>query len=168
MCVCTCAYVCTLSHVWLFATPRTLARLLCPWNFPGKNTGVCYRFLLPGTFLTQRSNPHLLCLLHLVGGFFTNCTTWKIPTTTWLLSPFHKWGNGGPEMSGTLPKNHIATRWSSNPSSLTNRHLMLTLHHFPGGEIKTLPSNSWVLLCRRTQLSLGVLICEMRFVIPTL
>ena len=28
------------------------ARLLCPWNFPGKNTGVRYHFLLQGNFPT--------------------------------------------------------------------------------------------------------------------
>ena len=39
----------------------SLARLLCPWNSPGKNTGVGCHFLLWGNFLTQRSNP---CLLH--------------------------------------------------------------------------------------------------------
>ena len=31
-------------------------RLLCPWNFPGKNTGVGCYFLLQGIFLTQGSN----------------------------------------------------------------------------------------------------------------
>ena len=40
------------------------ARLLCPWDSPGKNTGVGCRALLQGTFPTQGSNPHLLCLLH--------------------------------------------------------------------------------------------------------
>ena len=40
------------------------ARLLCPWNFPGKNIGVCCHFLLQGIFLTQRSNPRLFHLLH--------------------------------------------------------------------------------------------------------
>ena len=35
----------------------------CPWNFPGKNNGVGCHFLLQGIFLTQGSNPHLLCLL---------------------------------------------------------------------------------------------------------
>ena len=39
------------------------ARLLCPWNFPGKNTGVGCHFLLQGIFLTQGLNLHLLCLL---------------------------------------------------------------------------------------------------------
>ena len=36
------------------------ARFLCPWDFPGKNTGVGCLFLLQGIFLTQESNPHLL------------------------------------------------------------------------------------------------------------
>ncbi|MGE2757601.1 hypothetical protein, partial [Escherichia coli] len=36
------------------------ARLLCPWDFPGKNTGVGCHFLLQGIFPTQGSNPHLL------------------------------------------------------------------------------------------------------------
>ena len=36
------------------------ARLLCPWNFPGNNTGVGCHFLLQGIFLTQESNPRLL------------------------------------------------------------------------------------------------------------
>ena len=39
-------------------------RLLCPWNFPGKNTGMGCHFLLQGIFLNQGSNPHLLSLLH--------------------------------------------------------------------------------------------------------
>ena len=32
----------------------------CPWDFPGKNTGVGCHFLLQGIFPTQESNPHLL------------------------------------------------------------------------------------------------------------
>ena len=35
-------------------------RLLCPWNSPGKNTGVDCYFLLQGIFLTQGLNPGLL------------------------------------------------------------------------------------------------------------
>ena len=56
---------CVLSHVRLFVTPWTITtRLLCPWDFPGKNTRVGCGFLLQGIFLTQRSNPCLLKLLH--------------------------------------------------------------------------------------------------------
>ena len=39
------------------------ARLLCPWDSLGKNTGVGCHFLLQGIFPTQRSNPRLPCLL---------------------------------------------------------------------------------------------------------
>ena len=35
-------------------------RLLWPWDFPGKSTGVGCHFLLQGIFLTQGSNPGLL------------------------------------------------------------------------------------------------------------
>ena len=35
-------------------------RLLCPWDSPGKNTGVGCHSLLQGIFLTQGSNPYLL------------------------------------------------------------------------------------------------------------
>ena len=46
----------------LFATVAT--RLLCPWDSPGKNTRVGCHGFLQGIFLTQGSNPCLLCLLH--------------------------------------------------------------------------------------------------------
>ena len=41
-----------------------MARLLCPRDFPGKNTGVGCHAPLQGIFLTQESNPWLLHLLH--------------------------------------------------------------------------------------------------------
>ena len=52
----------SLSRVQLFATPWTVpARLLHPWDFPGKNVAVGCHFLLQGIFPTQGSN---LSLLH--------------------------------------------------------------------------------------------------------
>ena len=45
-------------HVWVFAPPWIVARLLCPWGFPSKNTGVGYHFLLQGIFLSQELNLH--------------------------------------------------------------------------------------------------------------
>ena len=43
------------------ATPWAVAtRLLCPWDFPGKNTGVGYHFLLQGIYLTQGLKPGLV------------------------------------------------------------------------------------------------------------
>ena len=40
------------------------SRLFCPWDSPGKNTGMGCHALLQGIFLTQGWNPWLLCLLH--------------------------------------------------------------------------------------------------------
>ena len=52
--------VMSLSHIRLFATPWTVTyQAPCPWDFPGKSTGVGCHFLLQGTFPTQGSNPAL-------------------------------------------------------------------------------------------------------------
>ena len=63
VCVCLCVCACTRSNTpdslwphWLW-----LARLLCPWNFPGKNTAAGCHILLRRIFPTQEWN---LCLLH--------------------------------------------------------------------------------------------------------
>ena len=78
-CLCMYVCVCMLRHfscVWLFVTLWTIypARLLCPWESPGKNTRVGFHALLLGIFPTQGSNPHLLPLLH-----------WR--TGSWPLAP---------------------------------------------------------------------------------
>ena len=56
ICVCVCVYAKSLQ---LCLTLRPygllLAKLLCPWDSPGKNTGVGY-FILQGIFLTQGLN----------------------------------------------------------------------------------------------------------------
>ena len=48
----------------------------CPWNSPGKNTGVGCHFLLWGIILTQESNLCFLHLLHWQMDFFT----WELMT----------------------------------------------------------------------------------------
>ena len=53
------------------------ARLLCPWDSPGKNIGVGCHALLQGIFLIQGSNPHLLCLLHWQAGSLPLVTSGK-------------------------------------------------------------------------------------------
>ena len=55
------------------------SRLLRPWNFSGKNTGMCCHFLLQGIFRSQGSNPHLQHLLR-----------WQVdslPVRVWVLLP---------------------------------------------------------------------------------
>ena len=50
VCVCVCVYAHMLSGVRLCATQWSVpARLLCPWNFPGKNIGVHCHFLPTGS-----------------------------------------------------------------------------------------------------------------------
>ena len=53
------------THVGFFVIPWTVATgLLCPEDFPGKNTGVGCHFLLQGIFWTQTLKPGLLHFLH--------------------------------------------------------------------------------------------------------
>ena len=50
-----------LIHVWLLQFHELQPdRLLCPWDFSGKNTGVGCHLLLQGNFPTQELNPGLL------------------------------------------------------------------------------------------------------------
>ena len=61
LCVCSARS----NSLWLHGLQP--AKLLCPWDFPGKNTGVGCHFLLQGIFSTQGSNQRLLHW----SGFFT-------------------------------------------------------------------------------------------------
>ena len=65
VCVCVCMHTRTLSHSVLSNSlgPQELqpARLLCPWDSPGKNAGVGCHAFLQGIFPTQELN---LCLLY--------------------------------------------------------------------------------------------------------
>ena len=72
ICVCVCVSVracaCTGTHlvmsISLHSHGQQPARLLCPWNFPSKNTGVGCYFLLQGIIQTQGSNLCLWYFLH--------------------------------------------------------------------------------------------------------
>ena len=60
MCVCVCVCTWSLIPVRLLTHGMQPARLLYPWDFPGKITGVDYHVLLQGIFLTQGLNSYLL------------------------------------------------------------------------------------------------------------
>ena len=69
-----------LSHIQLFVTHGSYpTRLLCPWNFPGKNTGVVCHSLLQQIFSTQVS-----CI---AGRFFTIWATRDTDLYLWVI-PF--------------------------------------------------------------------------------
>ena len=65
----TCSVVC--DSLWLHGLQPT--RLLCPWNSPGKNTGVGSHSLLQGIFLTSN-----LGLLHCRQTVYS-LSHWRIP-----------------------------------------------------------------------------------------
>ena len=55
------------------------ARLLCPWDFIGKNTGMGWHFLLQGDLPDPGIQPASLTSPALAGGFFTTSATWDFP-----------------------------------------------------------------------------------------
>ena len=57
---CCCCLVAKSYPTLLWPHGLQSTRLPCPWNFPGKRTGVGYRLFLQRIFPTQGSNPHLL------------------------------------------------------------------------------------------------------------
>ena len=61
------------SALWTVA-----ARLFCPWDSPGKNTGVHSHAQLQGIFPTQGWSQHLMSPV-LAGGFYTTSATKEAP-----------------------------------------------------------------------------------------
>ena len=63
ICICTYVYMCGLSGSVMSDSLRPQGlqhiRLLCPWDSPGKNTGLGCHALLQGIFPTQGLNPGL-------------------------------------------------------------------------------------------------------------
>ena len=61
--VCLCLLSCSVVSSSLQLHGLQPAKLLCPWNFAGKNMGVGCHFLLQGIFMTQGLNLCVQCLL---------------------------------------------------------------------------------------------------------
>ena len=108
------------------------ARLLCPWDSPGKHTGVGCHFLLQGIFPTQGLNPSLLRLLHWQVG--------SLPPT-----PPGK----PPEISMEVPQRirNSTTIWSN---SLSSGYIYL----------KTIKSVSWRDICTTMFIAASFTIAE--------
>ena len=126
----------SLSHVW-FSWPHGLrpTSLLCPWNFPGKNTGVGCHFFLQKILPDQGSNLHLLCPSHWQGGSLVSqlvkncpceqcwspqCDSWagkicwrrdRPPTPVFLPGEFHglssPWGRKELDTTERLSQHHL-------------------------------------------------------------
>ena len=94
VCVCVCARA--RAHAQAHVCAKLLqscptpcdpmdSRLLCPWDSPGKNTGVGCHFLLQGIFPAWGSNRRLLCLLRWQAGSLSLAPLGKshLPLSLW-------------------------------------------------------------------------------------
>ena len=66
-----CVRACSVVSDSLQPHGRYPARLLCPWDFPGKNTGVGCHFLTPGDLPDPEIKPTPPAVSCVIGGFFT-------------------------------------------------------------------------------------------------
>ena len=97
------------SHVWLFVTSWTVSpRFPCPWDFPGKDTGMgCMPSSRRSSWSRDQLNPCLLYLLHCRLVLYSlshqrsryECTKILLFTLKWLILcdvnlTFKKWGGG--------------------------------------------------------------------------
>ena len=77
-----CAMLSRFSCVQLFAILWTVAAgLLCPWDSPGKNTGIGCHTVLQGIFPDPGIEPPSLRFPALVSRFLTTSTTWEAHET---------------------------------------------------------------------------------------
>ena len=84
-------------------------RLLCPWDSPGKNTGVDCKSLLQGIFLTQGSNLSPLCLLHWQADSLPLSHVGNPQKTGSLMH--YKYVLGADFVPGSLPSWHLQSSW---------------------------------------------------------
>ena len=122
-----------MKRVWLFTTPWT-ARLLCPWDSPGKNTGVSCHFLLQGNLSTQGSNSGLLhCRQSLYQLSYEGSPKrkWKWLSPVWLFATHSPWNSPGQNIgvsSLSLLQGIFSTQ-GSNPDLPHCRQILHQLSH---------------------------------------
>ena len=91
--------------------PRQLkpTRLLCPWDFPGKNTEVGCHWLLQGISPIQGWNPCLLRLLHWQADSLPLSHVGNPQKTGSLMH--YKYVLGADFVPGSLPSWHLQSSW---------------------------------------------------------
>ena len=74
---------CVLSHIVVYSSSRPFGlqptRLLCPWDFSGKDTGAGCHFLLQGIFPAHGLSPHLLNWRQILYHWATRGAPWGSP-----------------------------------------------------------------------------------------
>ena len=122
----SCMHVCSVAQYMTLWNPMDCSptRLLCPWDFPGKNSGVGCHFLFQGIFPTQGLNLGLLLgLLH-----------WQADSLplNHLGSPLLSWRMNRPEVGYVVCNltKSMAAKLFSPPSiqKHTQRHIHIPFH----------------------------------------
>ena len=117
------SHVQRLATPWTVPPPATPRRLLCPWNSPGKDTGVGRHSLHWRIFLAQGSNPGLL---HCRRILYRLSHQGSLPYEEgMLLFPPDRWGNQGMK----LVTDEARIKCKALQSDL-NPHLPSVFSHF--------------------------------------
>ena len=110
------------SSVCLTLRPHglKLTRLLCPWNSPGKDTGVGSHSLLQGIFLIQRWNLGLLHCRQILHHLSHQGSPWIL---VWVAYPFSR-GNSWPRSQSRVSFNEggFFTSWTTQEAPNTHIH----------------------------------------------
>ena len=103
---CVCVLHCSVMSSSLWSHGLRPTRVLCPWNFTGKNTGVGYLFLLQVISLTLGSNgiSYVSCIgrwilyhWHHLGSLSWGLHSFSFPPVTWVwANPERQWRTGKP------------------------------------------------------------------------
>ena len=135
LCVCVCGCVCVLSHsvVSNSLRPHGLypARLLCPWNFPGKNAGLGYHFPFPGNLPDPGIESESPVSPALAGGFLESESCSVVSDSLrphGLCSPWNSPGQNTGVGSLSLLQGIFPTQ-RLNPALLHCRRILYQLSH---------------------------------------
>ena len=114
-------------------------RILYPWDFSGKNTGVACHFLLQGIFLTQGSNQRLL-------HWQADSLVTEPPGKPWLLISL-KWSHS---VMSDLCNHMDRSLPGSHPWDFLGKHTGVGCHSFFQGLFPNQGSNLGLPHCRQT------------------
>ena len=132
-----CVLSCSIMSGYLQPHGPQTTRFLGPWDFLSKNTRVDCHFLFQVIFLTQGSNPCLLCLLHWSADLLPLSHLW-LPLRNFvsLLSDLHEMSFGiSPSPGYPCIFWHISFLLSSIAlDDLTNHYISLIRWYIPNSK----------------------------------
>ena len=119
-------------------------RLVCPRDFPTKNTGRGSHALLQGIFPTQESNLQSLMFLASAGVFFTTSATWEaLNLTRWDLTRIYVGGSDGKESACSAGNLGLIPRLGRSPGGGHGNPLQYSCLENPHGQRSLVGYSQW-------------------------